>query len=139
MTLQYDQDNINLRDAAPISVSTPDATPVLVTLDVLTGNGQSLAVNLFGGGSAPISPPNPGGVNAINYSLTTGDAIFTREAGVGAVIPAAIVVLNFTGFPATFAFLVDDVTTPGSTICQLSITGLAFEYTHRLKVSKIRF
>lgn len=139
MTLQYDQDNINLRDASPISVNTPDITPVLVTLDVLTGNGQSLAVNLFGGGSAPVSAGNPGGVNANNYSLTTGDAIFTREAGVGALVPAGIVVLNFTGVPAVLTFLVDDVTTPGSTICQLSIVGPAFEYAHRLKVSKIRF
>jgi hypothetical protein len=137
MTLQYDQDNINLRDAAPISVTTPDIVPVLVTLDVLTENGQTLLVSMYGGGSAPISAGNPGGVNTNNYSVATADAVFTREGGVGLGV-GAVAVVNFAGTPPALTFVIDDVTIPGSTICQLSIVGPAFEYVNRLKISKIR-
>lgn len=142
MTDSYNQDNINLRDASPITVSTVDAvTAVVVQLDVLTGNGQSLAVKLFGGGSAPVSAGNPGGVNTANYSLTTGDAIFTREAGVGLVTgPGPLVIANATGLPPIITFTFVDDAAAGTTTCQITIlSAVAALYNHRLKVSKIRF
>ncbi len=133
MTLQYDQDNINLRDGIPISVLTPDITPVLVTLDVLTGDGQSLTVQLYGGGSAP------GALTLNNYNVDIGaGATFIREAGAGLVTAGPLALIQVGG-PVVLTYVLDDVTTPGSTICQLSIVGPAFDYAHRLKVSKIRF
>lgn len=132
MTSQYEQSDINLRDASPISITTPGPAPVLIQLDVFTADGQSLAVDLYGGGSDPALS------NTNNYVVSTGVALFSREAGVGAVQPVAAI-LAVVGVGSFIGFLVDDVTIPGSTICLLSITGAPFPYTHRLKISKVRF
>ena len=138
MTLQYDQGDINLRDASPISIATPDATPVIITLDRLTGDGQVLEVDMYGGGAAPISAGNPLGVTATNYGVLTGVAVFSREAGVGAVQPGAVAIVS-VGVAPVLAFTFVDDPVAGTTTCQLTITGPAFLYNHRLKVSKIRF
>jgi len=138
MTDSYNQSNINLAEATPLVVATPDITPVLVTLGTIV-DGQTLTVDLDGGGSAPISAGNAGGVAAANYSISTGDTTFAREAGAGVVAGAAIAIVNATGAPPVLTFVLDDVTTPGVTICQLSIVGPAFVYNHNLRYSAVQF
>lgn len=130
MTAQYDQSNINLRDAAPITVQTPDGTAVDVVLDVLTADGQSLVVEGYGGGS------DPNDVNTNHYVIIDATAIFTRDGGAGAVLPW----LNTSGLgvAATLTFTVNDVA--AGTQCILHIVpGGAIPYNHRIKISKIRF
>jgi hypothetical protein len=133
MAEQYGQGNINLRDGDPISILTPDAAVVTVLLDLLTDDGQSLAVDLFGGGSTP------GAVTTDYYTVITASAMFVRQAGAGAVEP--VVSISPAGaFPPTLAFIFVDV--PGvGTQCFLEITPapLSPAYNHRLKISKIRF
>lgn len=135
MTAQYEQNGINTQPYTPLVVTTQDAVAILVTLGTIT-DGQSLAVNLFGGGSTPVSPANAGGVVANNYSITTADAIFTREAGVG-VLAGSVVILNVTGTSAVVIFELDDSAT--ETTCQLEITGLAVPYNHNLRYSAVQF
>ena len=132
MTLQYDQSNINLRDAEPVNVQTPDGAVVDVVLDVLTADGQTLVVDAFGGGS------DPADVNTNNYVVLTGAAVFTRDGATGFRQPGPFVTSNF-GVVPTLTFEVNDVVGVG-TQCILRITpGGVTAYNHRLKVSKIRF
>lgn len=137
MTEQYNQSDINLLDASPLSFSTPDDSPVSILIDTLTGDGQSLVVNLTGGGS------DPSAVNTNDYLLGAGVAggIFTREAGVGFIQPGALTLItNGLAFAASLTFV--DLPAPIlATQCFLTITppGGAPLYNHRFKVSKIRF
>ncbi len=133
MTLQYDQSNINLRDAAPISVTTPDGAVVDVLLDTLTADGQMLEVDFFGTGS------DPAALAANNYAVGTMVAIFTREAGAGAVPTVGITLFSFGVFPV-FTFIANDLPAPDNlTQCILRITpGGLTPYNNRLKVSRIR-
>ncbi len=136
MTDSYNQQDINLRDASPITVNTPDATPVSFLIDTLTADGQSLAVDLYGGGSDPLLPTTN------NYVVVTGVAIFTREAGAGTVQPGAIATIPVGAFPVTLTFTVNDLGPPDNlTQCFLTITPFAASpaYNHQLKISKIRF
>ena len=123
MTDSYNQDNINLRDASPISVQTTDITPLLVSLGALTADGDSLTVNIYGGGSAPDD------IVGTSYSMVAR-ATFVRDAG---VVVVGAVSISIDGAGATFGFAVD------GDICQLSITGPAVTVNHRLKVSTIGF
>ena len=123
MTDSYNQDNINLRDASPISVQTTDVTPLLVSLGALTADGESLTVSIYGGGS------DPADLAATNYNMTAR-VTFIREAGVVSVGAGDIAT---AGAGATFSFAVDGDT------CQLEITGPATTVNHRLKVSTIGF
>ena len=145
MTLQYDQNNINLRDAAPVNIQTPDATPVTVLLDSLTADGQTLVVNLYGGGSNPADPVTDNYVVgiAVGPPLAGAAATYTRFAGAGSLTgPAggAIAVIGAgTGATVLLVFGFTDVAATGETLCQLTITGPATPFNHQLRVSKIRF
>lgn len=130
MTLQYDQPNINLRDTAPIAVTTPDATPVVIPVGIIT-DGQNLSISLIGGGSAP------GVAVANNYVVDPGGATFVREAGVG--FASVVIGLTQAGGPVAIGFATDDVTVPGETICSIVITGPAFPYAHNLRYSAVKF
>ena len=134
MTLQYDQNNINLRDASPVTVTTPDAAPIGVILDTLTEDGQTLVVDMFGGGSDPLDPTTN------NYTVLTGVAVFTRVAGAGAVQPGAVVIVPVGAVP-TLTFIVIDLGAPDNlTQCILLITpGAVNPFANHLKISKIRF
>lgn len=133
MTLQYDQSNINLRDAAPINVTTPDGVFVDVLLDTLTADGQMLEVDFFGTGS------DPAALTLNNYAVVSMVAIFTREAGVGAV-PTLSIALATAGVFPVFTFIANDLPAPDNlTQCILRITpGGLTPYNNRLKVSRIR-
>jgi len=132
MTEQYGQSGINPLDAEPIAVQTTDITAITQTLGVLE-DGQSLTVRIFGGGSASAAQV----LN--NYVVGEARVTFVREAGVGSLTPFSVPVLSQVGGPVALSFVVDDVSVPGQTICRLSIAGPAFDYDHRLKVSKIQF
>lgn len=137
MTQQYEQGDINLQDASPLAFSTPDDSPVSRLLDVLTEDGQSLVVNLYGGGS------DPDAVNTNDYLINAGvsGGIFTREAGVGFVQPGVINLIT-TGFAFTAALTFVDLPAPDLvTQCFLTITPAVGSplYNHRFKVNKIRF
>ncbi len=137
MTLQYDQPDINLLDGSPLSFSTPDDSPVSVLIDVLTEDGQSLVVNLYGGGS------DPAAVNTNDYLINAGvsGGIFTRESGVGFVQPGVISLIT-NGFAFTAALTFVDLPAPDLvTQCFLTITpppGVSMD-VHRFKLSKTRF
>ena len=131
MTVQYEQDNINLRDGDPITVQTTGIDPVLILLDTLTGDGQTLSVRLWGAGS------NPASVSANNYVVDGGAvAVFTRDGGAGALSTGPITTIPFGAFPL-LAFVFLDVA--GQTQCQLRITAPFGLYNNHLQVSKIRF
>jgi hypothetical protein len=134
MTLQYDQNNINLRDAAPVTVTTPDLAPIGVILDTLTADGQTLVVDMFGGGSDPADPTTN------NYAVLTGVAVFTRVAGVGAVQPGVVATVPVGAVPI-LTFIVIDLPAPDNlTQCILLITpGVVNPFSNHLKLSKIRF
>jgi len=131
MTDSYNQDNINLRDGSPVTVQTTGIAPVLILLDALTGDGQTLTVRLWGGGS------DPAAVSVNNYVVDTGAVVvFTRDGGAGAMSTGPVALIPFGAFPL-LAFAFADVA--GQTRCQLSITAPAGLYNHHLQVSKIRF
>jgi len=136
MTLQYDQSNINLRDAAPINVTTPDGAFVDVLLDTLTEDGQVLTVDIYGGGA----DADPTLVGTNNYTILTAVAIFARAGGAGVVQPAGAVVSPAGVFPV-LTFVANDLPAPDNlTQCILRITpGGVTPYNNRLKVSRIRF
>lgn len=132
MTAQYEQDNINLRDGDPITVQTTGVVPVIILLDTLTGDGQTLSVRLWGAGS------NPASVSANNYVVDTGAVVvFTRDGGAGAMSTGPITTIPFGAAPL-LAFAFSDAV-PGQTQCQLSITAPFGLYNNHLQVSKIRF
>ncbi len=135
MTDSYNQENINLRDAAPISVQTPDGAAVSFLIDTLTADGQVLIVDMYGGGA----DADPTLVTTNTYSVLTGSASFGRAGGAGAVVPA--IALAPAGVVPALTFTVIDVLVPApATQCFLTITpGGVTPYNHRLKVSKIRF
>jgi hypothetical protein len=136
MTDSYNQGNINLRDADPINVQTPDATDVVIILDTLTANGQVLEVDLYGGGAdADITL-----VGTNNYAVLTGVAIFARAGGAGTIQPGPISISG-AGVVPTLTFEVNDLPAPDSlTQCILRVSpGGATPYNHRFRVSKIRF
>ena len=137
MTEQYSQSDINLLDGSPLVFSTPDDSPVSVLIDTLTGDGQSLIVNLYGGGS------DPSAVNTNDYLINAGvsGGIFTREAGVGFVQPGVLSLIT-NGFAFTAALTFVDLPAPDLvTQCFLTITPALGSplYNHRFKVNKIRF
>jgi len=132
MTDSYNQNNINLGESTPLVVTTPDITPVLVTLGTIV-DGQTLNIALVGGGSAP------GALAANHYAVNIlKNATFVREAGVSAVAGGAVALIQ-AGGPVVLTFVLDDVTTPGVTICQLSIVGPAFAYAHNLRYNSVQF
>ena len=137
MTEQYEQPNINLLDAEPLVFSTPDDSPISVPLGADLRDGDSLVVNLYGGGSDPTA------VNTNDYLINAGvsGGIFTRESGVGFVQPGVISLIT-NGFAFTAALTFVDLPAPDLvTQCFLTITpaGGSPLYNHRFKVSKIRF
>ncbi len=136
MTEQYGNDNINLRDADPISVDTPEGSVTRVLLDTLTADGQSLTANIYGGGSAQDTP----GTN--KYVIDgLASATFAREGGVGSFVPALPIGLEATGAFPTMVFAITDDPIAGTTLCELVITApLGFGvYNNRFKVSKLRY
>jgi len=136
MTAQYDQTDINLLDASPLVFTTPDDSPVSVLLAVLT-DGQSLVVNLYGGGSDPTA------VNTNDYLINAGvsGGFFSRDSGVGFVQPGVInLITNGEVFTAALTFI-DRPAPDLDTQCFLTITPAPGSplYNHSFKVSKIRF
>lgn len=130
MTLQYDQNNINLQQATPIVVTTPDATPVLITLGTISDD-QSLTVAIEGGGS------DPAAVTTNNYVVNTGGvATFTRTGGTGVATGGPFVLIS-AGAVVTLAFAIVDGATTST--CQLSITGPANPYDHNLRAITVQF
>jgi hypothetical protein len=133
MTDSYNQGDINLLDGSPISVQTPDATPLIIQLGAIA-DGGSLSVDMIGGGSHG----DPLLVSANNYVVLTGDVIFTRAGGVGVVTPAGgPVVIAPLGLVPVLTFTI--VNFPAESACQLTIVGPAAPYNHRLKYSAIQF
>jgi len=133
MTDSYNQGTINLLEGSPISVQTPDATPLVIQLGAIADDG-SLAVDLIGGGSALLL------TSANNYVVLTGDVIFTRSAGVGVVTPVGgPVVIAPLGLVPVLAFTVVDNAVTLLTECSLTITGPAAVYNHRLKFTATLF
>jgi hypothetical protein len=128
MTSQYEQGDINLRDASPVAVTTLAAAPLDFIVDSLTGNGQKIFVSVIGAGSDRADPATN------NYTLVTLSFQASRNAGV-ITIEAVLNVNIAEGLGATVVPIAvgDDVV--------LRITGNAAvaNYDHRLKVSKIRY
>ena len=135
MTDSYNQGSINLLEGSPISVQTPDATPLVIQLGAIA-DGGSLTVDMVGGGS----DADPLLVSTNNYTVLSANVIFTRAGAAGIVTPAggpiSIVPLNLV--PVLTFTVVDDPTTLLS-LCQLTIVGPAIPYNHRLKFSTIQF
>lgn len=126
MTSQYTQQDINLRDAAPISIATQAAVVTNVEVFSLTENGSRAFVSVLGGGSDRAAP----GVN--NYTLVVLSFQVSRTAGVLTI--EAVLNLNLAeglGGTVTPVVVGDDVF--------LAIVGdaLVANYDHRLKLSKI--
>ena len=124
MTEQYLQEAIQLEEATPIVLTTPDATPVLVVLDVLSVDPSSIVISLSGGGSNPANPFTD------NYTVT-GQIIYERTTLVSPGV--STIVITPTGVAPTIVPLADG--TPANRVL-LEITGPAFPYTHRLYFSK---
>ena len=135
MTDSYNQGDINLLDGSPISVQTPDVTPLVIQLGAIDDGGR-LTVTIMGGES----DADPLLVSTNNYVVLSGDVIFTRAGGAGIVTPAggAIVIIPFNLVPV-LAFTIFDNVATGLSDCQLTITGPATPYDHRLKFSAIQF
>ena len=133
MTDSYNQGAINLLEGSPISVQTPDATPLIIQLGAIS-DGGSLTVDIIGGGS----DADPLLVSANNYIAFSAKAIFTRAGAIGVVTPAggAITVVGF-GLAPVLTFTVENG--PLLSTCQLTIIGPAIPYNHRLKFSTIQF
>lgn len=133
MTDSYNQGDINLLEGSPISVQTPDITPLIIQLGAIEDGGR-LTVDMIGGGSNA----DPLLVTTDNYAVLTGTVIFTRAGGVGTVTLAGgvIAIVSFGIFPL-LTFTIDDNPTLSS--CELTIVGPAFPYDHRLKFSSILF
>ena len=126
MTEQYALEGINQPNVEPVSVQTTSAAPISVPLDALTEDGQSLAIQVSGGGSDPADP------STSNYN-TLIRTIFTRDGGVVSIGNTATG-LSGNGVPVAITPTVDGDT------CELTISaGLAGPYNHRLQVQKIRF
>lgn len=132
MTKQYNQDDINLRDATPISLTTVADAPASFLLGEI-GDGGMLNMSLFGGGSVPSAPSTFNWVN-----LTPGNGIFTREGGVGQVTPA-VLLLSIIGVAIVVSLSVVD--TPLVTQCLITVAppfGFPETMNHRMMVSKIQ-
>jgi len=133
MTDSYNQGAINLLEGSPISVQTPDATPLVIQLGAIA-DGGSLTVDMVGGGS----DADPLLVSTNNYTVLSANVIFTRAGATGIVTPAggpiSIVPLNFV---PVLMFTVANG--PLLSTCQLTIIGPAIPYNHRLKFSTIQF
>jgi len=136
MTDAYNQGAINLLEGSPISVQTPDATALILQLGAI-GDGGSLAVDVIGGGSNA----DPLLTNTNNYVILTGDAVFTRSAGVGIVTPAGGPITIFAiGFgPPVLTFTISDNPVTGLSECSLTIVGPPTPYNHRVKYTAIQF
>ncbi len=132
MTDSYNQGDINLRSANPISVQSPAGIVGLV-IDLGTiEDGNTLVVNLWGGGSEA----DPALINANNYAVREAVGVFTRVAGSGAVQPGPIT-LVVLGIAVGLVFVITDNAT--TTDCQLTIIVPASDYIHRLQYSTIQF
>ena len=132
MTLQYNQDDINLRDAIPVSLTTIGDAPASSLLGEI-GDGRTLNVTMFGGGSAPSAP------NTFNWvNLTPGNGVFTREAGIGQITPGGPLLLSIIGVLVVVSYSVID--TPLVTQCIITVAPPALfaeTMNHRMKVSRI--
>ena len=126
MTDQYQQENINLLDGDPVTFSTQGVTPLAVTIDQLTVDGEALMVQMFGGGVDPSS------VLANNYTCLFR-VMYTRAAGVVSATSVRDNIVSTGSLVGIAAVGVGDE-------CRFTLTtGLASPYLHRWKVSKIRF
>ena len=126
MTSQYGQQDINLRDGEPISITTQAAAVTNYPIFDLTENGSRGFVSVIGGGSDRATP----GVN--NYTLVVLTFQVSRLAGV--ITAEATLNLNISeGLGGTVAPAI-----VGDTIF-LAIAGnaLVANYDHRLKLTKI--
>ncbi len=132
MTAQYDQDDINLRDAIPVSLTTIGDTPASFLLGEIS-DGGTLNVTMFGGGSAPSAP------NTFNWvNLTPANGVFTREAGSGQITPGGPLLLSVVGVFIVVSYSVLD--NPLATQCIITVAPQApFAETmnHRMKISRI--
>ena len=133
MTDSYNQGDINLLDGSPISVQTPDATPLVIQLGAIADGGR-LTVDMIGGGS----DADPLLVSTNNYAVLSADVIFTRAGAAGVVTPAGgpISILPL-GLVPLLTFTITDG--PLLTTCELTIVGPLTPYDHRLKFSAIQF
>lgn len=131
MTDSYNQDSINLREATPISIQNVDVTPIVFQLGAI-GNGDTLVVNFWGGGSQA-----DGTLITLNhYLIETFVGIFTRVADVGNV-DSTITLVNAVGAVPALSLTFDDG--PVSTLCRLTITGPATPFNNRLQFSAVQF
>lgn len=121
MTEQYGQESINLGESIFINRSTPNNTPILITLGTLSVNGSSLFIFIEGGGSDPAAP------NTNNY-VTLMRGIFVRQGGTTSE-GSQVIATTAVGAAVTLAF---NVTGDN---CELSITGPNSLYNHRLAVT----
>lgn len=122
MTEQYLQGAIQQRPVTPINIQTPDATPVIVTLDVLTQDVTSAVVTIAGGGSDPAAP------NTNNY-VTFGQVIYERTTLVSLGSNTLTAGISVTGAAVTVVPLADGT---AANRMLIEITGPAFPYNHRL-------
>ena len=127
MTLQYDQEALNLQEATPISLTTPDATSVDVILGRLPLANSSATAFITGGGS------DPADVSTNNYTVT----LQTTFSNFGGVINIGTPVITIvpTGVAPAFAFIADAI----EDRMILRITGPVFPYTHRLKSTIVTY
>ena len=132
MTLQYNQDDINLRDVTPVSLTTIGDTPATFLLGEIS-DGATLNVTMFGGGSAPSDP------SAFNWvNLTPANGVFTREAGTGQITPGGPLLLSVIGVAIVVSYTLID--TPLVTQCFVTVAPPALfaeTMNHRMQVSRI--
>ena len=98
---------------------------MLLDLGALTADGDTLTTMVFGGGSNPAAPTT-------DCYTTLMRCTFTRQGG---VVTATVqnIALDQVGAPVILAFAVD------GDRAQISITGPAFPYNHRLKANVQQF
>lgn len=126
MTLQYGQQDINLRDGDPVSVSTQAAATFNYPAIALTEDGSKTFISVIGGGSDRADPATN------NYTLVVLTFQASRNAGV--ITLEAVLNLNVNeGLAGSVT-----PTVVGDTVF-LTIAGDAAvaNYDHRLKVTKI--
>lgn len=127
MTEQYLQSAIQQRAYTPVNIQTPDATPVIVTIDVLTQDVTSAVVTVMGGGADPAAP------NTNNY-VTFGQVIYERTGLVSFASNTLTAGITVTGAAVTVVPLADGT---AANRMLIEITGPAFPYDHRLLVSTV--
>jgi hypothetical protein len=133
MTLQYNQDDINLRDAIPVSLTTIGDIPATFLLGEIS-DGGTLNATMFGGGSAPSAP------SAFNWvNLTPANGVFTRQGGTGQITPGGPLLLSIIGVPIVVSYTFAD--NPLVTQCFITVAPpilFAETMNHRMQISRIR-